>query len=88
MSIRLARAKLAEAVGKAWEDLKVEHPNQVVAFEAAASGGPAANLIATLQDDDEYQALVEATDSEASIVSLVETVAPMVLRVVLAVAGG
>ncbi len=74
-----AEELVEEAAGVAWDTFKTEHPSQAAALENVFGDKTFYKVMKTLENDDRYTALVEQTDSEASIVALSGTLLPIII---------
>lgn len=73
------KARIEEAVGATWDDIKKYHPSQAASIERT-SGNPIALVMKKLEEDDEYKKLVEQTDAEAGLAGLMEALDPFIRK--------
>jgi hypothetical protein len=79
-----------QAVGQAWEQIKLEHPEQAQSIEDNFGDGDIVLAInQQLANDAAYAALVAETNVEVSIANMIPLVMPFVINVVgILVSGG
>ena len=65
----------------AWGQFEAEHPNLAAALERVLGDQSQARVIQSLQNDQRYQDLVEQTDAEANVATVVASLLPIVTDV-------
>lgn len=72
--------KVAAAVGVSWENFKARHPNQAEAIERL--GDPVELICDQLAEDQAYQDQVALFDTETSITTIVNNIAPFIMTAI------
>lgn len=77
---------VTDAVGIGWNEYKRRHPGTARVIERNL-GNPVVPVMAALQRDEQFAALMAKTDAETDVVEIVKVLVPAVLNGLIAVIG-